>query len=272
MNSVEVIADNSRWQGGYFYDSPLTQNIALKEICTSPANIYSTVECRPVEADSFYLATTERTSTFNRLSKDLYSRTLQSLLAYEGSGVEIQFVLNPLSLNTPYLLDPTNTLVGSSTPLSVPDALALIEYNISLWGLYAMRPMVFVTHRMMIHMTRHQMIRREGNIWLTPMDTIVVPLNSNWFTGQGTGDLPPLGADEEYMYATTGVQVRRSEIITLPEQGEATSQNPFGYPPSAVNREINDLIVSTQRIYGVTFTTNEYLPVCYAAIDFSLPF
>lgn len=271
LTSAEIVEDDSRWEGGYYYDPTLSVNsIRIEPICENLGNYYYN-ECMPVEVDTFALAASERTSTFNRLNKDLYTRTRQALTAYEFWFIEQQFISNPLGVNMPWLLNPLNTYDGSTTPSAVPEALATIESYISSYAMDALRPMIYVTHHTMVHLVRHQTVSRQGNLWITPVGSIVVPLAGYLWTGQASSALPPLGPDQEYIYATAGVQIRRSDIFTVPGQEEKTAQNPFGYPTSAISRSTNEIAVSTQRIYGVSFTTNVNVPVLYATIDQSIP-
>lgn len=277
MSAAELITEPvSRWEGGFMFDPPLGIGPGQLRLMCDPT--YSGVnyyrQCAPITVDAFSFTFGEVMSTFSKNVRDLYTRTRDGLLAYEGVYVEIAFVSNPWlgSIDYPYLLNPSNAFLGSAVAMNVVDAFAKIEDEIMLSGINTMRPTIFVTPRAMAHLARHQLVRREGNVWLSPMDSIVVPLSSNAFTGQEPPGGSAPGTDQEYMYATTGVQIRRSELLVYPEQEPPTAGNPFGYPASAVDRQTNNIAVSTQRIYGISFVGNTYdFPVVYALADYTIP-
>lgn len=279
MSAAELITEPvSRWEGGFMFDPPIGpyNTGQLRLMCGETyTGINYSRKCDPITVDSFSFTVSEVMSTFSKNVRDLYTRTRDDLLAYEGYYIENAFVSNPWvgTIDYPYLLNPSNTFIGWTGPNSVVDAFAKLEDLVMSFGLNTMRATIFVTPRAMMHLARHQLIRREGNIWLSPLDSIVAPLSGGWFWGQEppNGTAAP-GTDQEYMYATTGVQIRRSELLVYPEQEPSAAGNPFGYPASAVDRQTNNIAVSTQRIYGISFMGNNIdTPVVFSLIDYTIP-
>jgi hypothetical protein len=277
---ADVITDsNIRWEGGYFVLGPQSPyyTTALTTGCGS-INFTGPAECNPITTDPFYLFATESTSAFNFRNKDLYASTLDSLLAVESNYVEYELIYNGLGISSPWLLNPSNNFVPagySSAPYSVASGLGWMEEWMANQYLDGLKPMIIVSRRMMAHMVRHTLLRREGNIWLSPNDIPVVAMGA--FNGQMGPSGPPASIASEFIYAIAGLQIRRSEIIVIPEREPATADNPFGYPSSAINRLTNDITVTAQRYYGISFvtTTNadtpaNSIPVLYTEIDFTL--
>lgn len=274
LASAEIITDpNLRWEGGYFYVPPLatgwSSNFPL-EFCESNWGAIST--CEPTTVQPFLSVVGEKTSTFNKSSKDLYSRTRETLLANEAWVVEYMFI-NGGGIDMPHLMNPTNIFDGATAGFeSAIDAFAKIDQSAN-GGYTGERWMIFVGARTLAHLLRHQVVRRDGNIYRSPYDTIVVPMLSSLPTPPS--EAAP-SATEEYMYATSMVQIRRSELIVLPEPVAPTEGNPFGYPASAIDRSTNLITVSTQRIYGISFTAygdgsgGPEVPVLYAGVDLTL--
>lgn len=282
LTAAEVITDSTvRWEGGYVTVPPMNSYFGtyVLSVCGDYTNLASprNSDCEPILTDPFVIYSSEATSSFNRQKKDLYQSTLDNLLAIEPYYVESEFLFNSLGSNSPYLFNPANNFMPATTssagPFSVADGIGFMDFGIQNTVIEAMRPMIIVSRRMMAHLTKNLVVRREGNLWLSPSDHVVVPVAA--FNGLGpNGQAPTLTT--EYIYAVTGVQIRRSEIVVIPERVDPTDGNPFGYPASAVDRSNNNIAVTTQRLYGIAFASmtdpNHYsgYGVLYAPIDLSL--
>jgi hypothetical protein len=277
LNAVEVINDpNLRWEGGYFYTSGInpgwTGNFPIA-FCDG-TNASGLNECHVTTVQPFLSSVAQTTSAFNKNSEDLYTRTRESLLANESWVVEYMLMYGgTLGIDMPYVTNPANyfdfVTGGFVSPL---DALAKLESNF-LGANTGVRYTILADMRTIVHLLRHQVIRREGNVFLSPLDNVIAPMALGVLPTPA-GETPPT-ADQTFMYAVSGIQVRRSELIMLPEPVPATPDNPFGYPSSAIDRLTNSVTVYTQRIYGISFTTygdgsGTSIPVLYAGVDFTL--
>jgi len=281
LNAAEVITDNSiRWEGGYFQVPALSPRYGLYvyQACDSVELSQGDSNCDPILVDPFYIISHEDTSAFNIKKKDLYTSTFDNLISGESYTLEERFVFGNGVGSNPYLLDPANnfspvTAIGAA-PYSLFNALGWMERTISERYLAGLKPMIIVSKRIMAHLVRHTVLRREGNLWLSPSDIPVVSIAS--FAGTGpAGQAATL--TQEFIYGVAGVQIRRSDVIFIPEKVEPTEDNPFGYPSSAINRLTNDISVTSQRYYGVSFVTTDdsvtpdkAYPVIYAQVDLTL--
>ena len=247
--------DTPRWEGGHAYLPETCTMAKIDTICPTTGN-YGSVTATPsqVQINPFFIYSIDQSSAFNRTTRDFYGRAQRNVLASEAYLIEKEFMSNTLGLPNPYILNPalTKTVVTDGVALAPWHALAQVEQAAAE---------LLVGERIMIHMRPHillvlssaNLVRREGNVWLTPMDSILVP-------GRGYPGTGPAGQavidGSEWIYATGRVQVRRGPIEYLPEKLEITSENPQGVPASAVNRQTNDIYVAAQRAVSVSFNSN----------------
>jgi hypothetical protein len=99
------------------------------------------------------------------------------------------------------------------------------------------RGMIHMRPGLLTRLAAHSdVIRREGNVWLTATDNIVVP--GRGYSGKGpTGQVV---AATEWMYASSMVQIRRGPIVHIP--------NTLAEAKSSVNRETNDVGALAERV------------------------
>lgn len=255
LTCAEVVADDSRWTGGYFWDPE--QTYTYKQGMVGPIDCPPTVPlqtryCDPVMVKPFSIVATEKASTFQRKNRDFYGRATRQLLAVEPYIIEREFMLNTLGLTMPWVLDSANAIQTVTTgPLAPWHALANLEQAVAESDqLTGERVMIHVRPHILIELAAATLIRKEGNLWLTPMDSIIVP--GRGYPGTGPGG-QPVAVGSEWMYATGHVEIRRDKIQYFPEQDPITADNPYGIPASAINRQTNDLMVTAQRIVSVAF-------------------
>lgn len=255
LTSADVLDnDTPRWEGGHAYLPETCDLASIDTVCPTP-NQYGDVTHteNQIEVNPFFIYSIDQSSAFNRTTRDFHGRAQRNVLASEAYLIEREFMMNTLGLPNPYILDPAiNKTVLTSSALAPWHALAQIEQAAAE---------MLVGERILIHMRPHillvlssaNLVRREGNVWLTPMDSIIVP--GRGYPGTGPAGQPVVEGSE-WIYATGRVQIRRGPIEYVPEQLEKTPENPQGIPVSAVNRQTNDITVAAQRIVSVSFNPN----------------
>lgn len=100
------------------------------------------------------------------------------------------------------------------------------------------RGMIHVTPEVFVLLQQYKLFRREGNVWFSPNDNIVVP-------GRGYSGNGPSGADAtstvHFMFGHPGIiQIVRSDVLTFP-QDEASLA-------TQMNRLTNDIWVVAERV------------------------
>jgi hypothetical protein len=217
----------------------------------------------------YALYATNKSSTFgdDDTISQFYDKAQRKLLADESRALEAILwdgYAGALNYN-PFLSDGADDYINdagldcvapsyaaspiTSSATSVQDALAVLEQTMgessASRGMIHIRPIAFHA------LAATDVVRREGNVWLTPMDNIIVPGRGY----PGTGPAGQAVGATEWMYGHPGiVQIRRSEIIRLGEDDRA----------SQFHRGWNDHEVIVQRVAHVLL--DPHVPVF--AIDF----
>lgn len=250
LTSSDVVTDNSsRWEAGYTYDPEGCGEANVGLICPAPGTIK---EFCPnptlVDFQPFYIYGPDKCSTFGFKARDFYGRATRKLLAAESWFLENEIMLDTLGLGNPAIATAgANTVTTGALPPHV--ALARLEDALGDCN-RGTRSMIHVRPGILALLVYGQQLRREGNVWLTPLDNIVVPGRGY----PGTGPLgQPIAANSEWMYATSMVQIRRSQIVLTPDPAEVTAENPYGIPPAAVDRRVNDIFVLAERIISAAW-------------------
>lgn len=246
--------DTPRWEGGHAYFPETCEAAHIDTVCPTP-DAYGNEASTPdqIEINPFFIYAIDKSSTFNRKSRDFYGRAERNILASEAYLLEQELMSDTLGLGNPAILSPTVAKTTVTTSALAPwHALAQVE-QAAAQLLIGERVLIHMRPHILIELASASLIRREGNVWLTPMDSIVVP--GRGYPGTGpTGQ--PVVDGSEWIYATGRVQIRRGPIEFLPDREEADGENPNGVPKSAINRQTNDIAVAAQRIVSVSFNPN----------------
>lgn len=249
LSSAEIVTvDSERWYGGFDL---------INEGC-SEAGVY--LVCPPADADPkdyqavganeayqpFVIYSTDKCSTFPS-GRDFYGRAERKLLAIEARLLEEQLWTGSLQGGNPFLADGAGS--ANSTPVTTIDppatgdaweAFALLDAQVAYNG---SRGMIHLRPQVLHQLLDHNTVRREGNVYLSPMDNIVVP--GRGYPGTGPAD-EAVGATE-WMYGHPGiVQIRRGPIVRLSE-AEIQAQ---------VDRAVNDRLVIVERVVHVALDTS----------------
>lgn len=244
-------ADNGHWQSGFIAETDGCDGVKTFRVCPSDAAIKDTTGGGgAISYKPYVLYATDKCSTYGSETRDFFGRAQRKLLAGESAALEAILwggYAAEANLN-PFLADgagayatATNTgvpdtLTITATPTEPKKVLAILEQAMSdcssARGMIHMRPQV-------IHsLVENGIIRREGNVWLSPLDNIVVPGRGY----PGTGPAGQVVGATEWIYGHPGiVQIRRGPVVRLGE-GDLASQ---------VNRGWNDREVIVERIAHV---------------------
>lgn len=184
-------------------------------------------------------------SSWGFSTRDAWGRANRKRLVSESYLLEQQLWTDSLNLGNPHLADNTITVdvtadAGDQSPLA-----GLAQLEQSLADVNAARSMIHVRPRVLAYFAHTHAIRREGNLWLTPMDNIVVG-------GRGYPGTGPSGQaitdTTEWIYASAGVvQIRMSDVEVVP-----------GYEDfaAAMERPNNDIIVRSERVVHAALDPN----------------
>lgn len=108
------------------------------------------------------------------------------------------------------------------------------------------RGMIHMTTKVFDLLQQYQLFRREGNIWLSPLDNIVVP--GRGYSGNGPGGSAETGT-ASWMYGHPGVVgIARSEVLTFPENEEEVVRQ--------MDYRHNDIMVLAERVVAYVIQNN----------------
>lgn len=188
----------------------------------------------------YVIYTTDKCSTWPA-GREFYDRAQRKLIAGESAllaeilwtGAHGPFDLTAGQTVNPTLADTAFTLTGAAT--SPEKAIGRLDQELGVCS--GGRSMIHVRPQVLPTLLYRNAIRREGNMYLSPMDNIVVA-DAGY---PGTGPAPGYAAAgaTEWMYGSNGmVQVRRGAVIRLGEDDLA----------SQVSRLTNDRQVVVERV------------------------
>lgn len=247
LSSAEVITpSNDRWFGGWTFlplsaddssgtyvicdpESPFDPGLRLGAEDFFPWLIYATDEC----------------STFGSESTDFVKRARQKLAVVEPWYIERAIWENPDSLGNPsFVGSPSTILTENEDPLG---GFAALDAAVAQ-DLHDGRGMIHMTPQLFDLLQQYRIFRREGNVWFSPLDNIVVP--GRGYTGNGPNE--DGGANENeatdtvtWMFGHPGIiRVYRSDVYDLPSAEVLEKQ---------MARPINDIRAQANRVVGYDF-------------------
>lgn len=254
LTAADIITlDNERWAKGFDLIEEGCEDVNVFAVCppedADPKTLLGSGANQTYEPYVLYAA--DKCSTFGSQLREFYDRAQRKLLTGEAAALEEILwtgAFNGTSLpGNPFLADDPTIITAGSPAASV--ALARLEQAIAECS--ASRGMIHVRPQVLVELLTARAIRREGNVYLSPMDNIVVPGRGY----PGTGPTGQAVGATEWMYGHPGiVQVRRGAIIRLGEDNLA----------SQVDRLVNDRLVVVERIAHVAFDPT----CCYFAVEF----
>lgn len=279
-SATQVVESDERWTAGYSFlpegcapgDIYPTCQVpsAEKTTWTTPMVPGATIpEVRIVEVTPFVVYTSYTTSTYSlKNSRDvdrLFQRLDERLAILTPYFMEQQLWHDSAGLGNPKIADPSATTIWDSIfPLQPGPAVAELEdvlasCNVGGNAAIHMRP------SMLDYLVFSQMVRRVGNVWLTPMDTLVIPGRGY----DGTGPNGEDGIDTDWMFTTPQVSYRLGPIVHIPEFGAtSTEEAKLNVLRQATTRGTNDITVYAERYVSATFDPT----CCRYAVQVAHPF
>lgn len=175
----------------------------------------------------FAIYATDECSTYGITPEEMLDRARQKLVSSEAWTIEHELWFGTGTSNFSFA-DAGSVSVG--TGLHPLDGFTLVDSAVAR-DRGDGRGMVHVTVRTFDLLQQYNLFRREGNVWFSPNDNIVVP-------GRGYGD----DADAtDAIYGHTGIiQIAHSEVFTFP----TTAEDLAGF----LNRQHNDFWIVAERV------------------------
>jgi len=253
LTSAEIVpVEGDRWEQGFrmVNEGVESHGIFATTLCLTPENQTVNAWNAHLGGTELYeaigLYSSESCSTWpNKL--EFFDRAQRRLIASESAVLERQLwdgsiVVSPHLADSAAATNLTATTTVALTATAAKDAFAVIEQQLS--QLSTTRGMIHMRPQVLHELCFAQVVRRVGNVWLSPMDNIVVP-------GRGYPGTGPAGqaiGATEWMYAHPGiVQIRRGPIVRL---GENEPNSP------TIVRTTNDKNVIVQRAVSVALDTS----------------
>jgi hypothetical protein len=249
LTAADIITDSGRWEAGYGYSPEGCGEGGIGLICPAAGTIK---EACPnptvVEFTPYYVYAADKCSGWSFRERDFYGRAKRKLDVVTSWYLENELMTDSLGLNNYPIISPSAVSVTAGA-VSPVNALAALEGAIADCSRGTGRMMIHVRPEILVLLAHGGEIRREGNVWLTPLDNIVVP--GRGYPGTGPNG-EPIGASE-WIYATSMVQIRRGVVVLTPDQESATEENPQGIPAAAIDRRHNDITVIAERIVSAAW-------------------
>lgn len=246
-SGVPVIeGEQSRWENGVTFTPDACGTGGIVDPCVTSAKAPDALPAA-VEFEPFGVWTGVTCSTFGFQARDYQGQARRQLAAFQSRYIEREFWRGDQARTSAwpnrYLthLDNDVLTAGATTPRQ---ALACLEQALFECG-FGQRGVIHATPQVVTEWAAENLVRREGGIILTVLDTIVVA--GSGYDGSGpqvaAGGAPVAAADGSvWAYATGMVEVRLSDVEVLtPSLREAT------------DRSANTVTVIAERLAAVTF-------------------
>lgn len=255
LQSFTPVGEGERWQGGFSWEpescgvggtiAPCDDTDDLKDIPADDNPSLATFE-------PFVIWDGHRCSTFGGLTEDRQQRARNLLAASQSRKVEAELYNGTLATAE----DWDNNFLRNSASL---ENLSPSGSSPLVYGLAALEEaLAECTGRGVIHATVQtatlwqgaQVVRREGNLLLTALDTIVVA-GAGYSGASPAGSVDASGATA-WAYATGLVDVRLDQVVVF---GDETT----------IDRRRNTWEVRAERLAAATFD-----PCCHFGINVDL--
>lgn len=178
-----------------------------------------------VTGDSMLVYTGDSCSTLGVLGIDLVDRATRHVSIVQSFQIAAELWDGSLNLDALSLADPAADDLSSGA-VSAIAAIGMVDWGIGRVT-QGQQGMVHMTPQILAQLALgNGPLRREGGLWLTPMDNIVVA--DAGYSGNGP-DGQPAGASQ-WIYGTTMIYLRLGKIETIPET-----------PAQAIDRSVNTI-------------------------------
>lgn len=221
ISSSDIIdIPGEKWERGIeLY--PLSGNDAsgLWPVCPDPESEATKDARNSVGGQSFQpfaVYATDSCSTFGSGGINFTDRARDKLAVVESYWIERELWTGSLAVGNPsFETSPTITVTAAAEdPIS---AFAQIDGAVAN-DLHDGRGMLHMPTDLFSYLAQYTIFRREGNIWLSPLDNIVVP-------GRGYMHTGPEGEAGLWIFGHPGIiQITRGPVIDLPTREEVEKQ------------------------------------------------
>lgn len=223
-SAVEVPPGDERWVNGFGFDPESCDPAALVAIGCAPGGDAKPVAGLPplVEYEPFMVIGSDRCAMFDQ-GRDRDGRARRHLLATESHQLEAEFWDGALARAEPlpnlYLAKTGADALGSGGPVA---ALARLEQALGEC-LHGQRGMIHATLTTVSFWMAAGVLRVEGGLLLTALDTIVVAGSGYSGSAPGAAPVPPADlAAAATAYGTGLVYVRRGAIFAPDDASRAS--------------------------------------------------
>lgn len=208
-----------------------------------------------VDADPFLVWAGDKCGMRGYGSRDFAGRARRQLEATQSYQVANELwtgtVRTADSLVNRALVDSESDLLTAGA-MPAPVALGMVEQALAVCG-QGRRGMVHVTGQVLMELVGAQVVIRSGQVWTTPLGTIVVA--DAGYDGSAPGGTPA-GATQ-FMYGTSMLRVRLGPVEVIPSD----------------LREAVDTATNTTRVYALRPALIEWDECCHVAaeVDTAVP-
>lgn len=261
----DPIDPDNRWMNGYAYSPENCVAADVADPCDPTFDFTPAANQGIVEAEPFLVWAPDECSAFDFRNRNYEARAIRVLEACESKQIARELWRGDLSIesgwNNSRLASLDSDVVGAAA--SAPkDALACLEQGLAECGCGA-QGMIHATRQLVTHWQGENLLRREGNLILTYLDTVVVP--DAGYDGSGPpvapGDTQPVkeaASGSIWAYATGMVFVKRGPIEVVPVvNGETVDIR------NALARGNNTVSVRAQRMATATWDSR----CCHLAVE-----
>lgn len=246
--------EGTRWENGLAFDPQTCRYYALIDPCDVDTALLSSPPPDQVLYTPPAIVTGEDCTSLTRLPdpSDLVRRVRDGLEACTPRAIEEEIWRGTLAraagfTDNWYLADEalTDNLSTQADPIPPVDALGCLEVALSRACRCGGRGMIHATADVVTHWTSHGLIRREGGLLLTVLNTIVVAGEGYDGSGPGSRGAGPTAAPTgaTWAYATGRVDLRLEDTLVTPPEADVVAM---------LDRQVNDVQVFAQRRFAAT--------------------
>jgi len=210
-----------------------------------------------VEGDPFVVFSEDRCSSFGWQARDWQGRAKRQLIATRSYQIAKEVWSGVLTtsagLSNIPLTDPTSTTVGTG-PMAVRHALACLEGALGqcCQGCVGL---IHMTPQLLSELSAFpNAVMLSGGTWVTANGHVVIP--DAGYDGSGPGGTP--AGDTQWMYGTSMMGLRSSDILTIPASDEDMQMQ--------MDRSVNDLLVTAYQVVAVQWDN-----CCHLAAEVDVP-
>lgn len=242
LSAADIVpVTDSRWESGFTIWSEGCEVAYTFPVC--PADSVgdpkdSDGQGERIDYKPYVVYATDKCSTFPA-AREFYDRAQRKLILAESTKLELELWTDASGSGNPAFNDGTAVTLSAAGTQSASEGLSILDQALGTCS--SGRGMIHIRPFLMQQLLFAQILRREGNVYLSPMDNIVVP--GRGYPGTGPAN-QAIGATE-WMFANTGiVKVRHTEIIFNPPKGENALRE-------GIARDINERVVYAERVTHV---------------------